>query len=422
MLLTRINTAGVDFLSISTINYYDGKFHSDGNLQWYWAHSVGTWLFSLLIYRALHINYRSYVQLRQHYFESIEYQRSMHSRTLLILNVPTSLQSDEALADWVSKLKLKHDPEQVCIGRRNNQLARYVDEHEQAVRKLEILLSSHLQGDQLVKGKRPLIRIGGRFFGMCGGRKVDAIEYYTERVQSLTEKITNLRSNIMSNKPTNYGWMSFPHASQAHAVAKDLRFKQALLLNTIDIDLAPQPKDIIWTNLSMNQHVRRSKRLVGSVLFYGFVFLFFIPSSLVSASSNVKSILRIFPNGDVFIKQHRTFVSLLSSYFAPVVMALFFFILPKVLRILSQQQGYLTQSSLDRQVLSKLYIFFIVNHLLVFTISSTLLGMYSQISAAVDGTEALTAAAFFSTMADNLTQVAKNICGTSLPLQQQRRG
>lgn len=273
MLLTRINTAGVDFLSISTINYYDGKFHSDGNLQWYWAHSVGTWLFSLLIYRALHINYRSYVQLRQHYFESIEYQRSMHSRTLLILNVPTSLQSDEALADWVSKLKLKHDPEQVCIGRRNNQLARYVDEHEQAVRKLEILLSSHLQGDQLVKGKRPLIRIGGRFFGMCGGRKVDAIEYYTERVQSLTEKITNLRSNIMSNKPTNYGWMSFAHASQAHAVAKDLRFKQALLLNTIDIDLAPQPKDIIWTNLSMNQHVRRSKRLVGSVLFYGFVSL-----------------------------------------------------------------------------------------------------------------------------------------------------
>lgn len=176
------------------------------------------------------------------------------------------------------------------------------------------------------------------------------------------------------------------------------------------VHLAPQPKDIIWSNLDMNPHLRRSKRLIGGFLFYGFVFLFFIPSSLLSASSNIKYIVRLFPEGSTFIKEHSTFVSLLGSWFSPIIMALFFFILPKILRLLSQQQGYMTETSLDRQVLSKLYIFFIVNHLLVFTVASTMLAMYSQIQNAVNG-GTLTAQEFFTTMGSNLTQVAKNISG-----------
>lgn len=138
-------STGLDFLSISTINYYDGKFHSDGNLGWYWAHMAGTWIFSLLILRSLWINYRDYVKMRQKYFESEEYQRSMHARTLVIFNVPASMQSDTALAQWVSSMRLKYPFQQVCIGRRNNQLAQYVKEHEQAVRQLEILISKYVK-------------------------------------------------------------------------------------------------------------------------------------------------------------------------------------------------------------------------------------------------------------------------------------
>ena len=264
-----------------------------------------------------------------------------------------------------------------------------------------------------------MIRVDGRFFGCCGGRKVDAIEYYTEQIQTLSKEIHTLRSQMWSNKPTSYGWISFEQPFHAHhaAQALTLSIKKAITsglsqkINQPHILLAPQPRDIIWNNLSMNHHLRRSKRLVGSVLFYGFVFLFFIPSSLLSATTNAKDLSRLLTNGNGFVKEHSTFVSLLASWFSPIIMALFFFILPRILRLLSQQQGYMTQTSVDRQVLSKLYIFFIVNHLLVFTIASTLLAMYAQIHSAVQGTKALTAHVFFSTMAKNLTQVAKNITG-----------
>lgn len=408
---------GVDFLSISTINYYDGKFHSDGNLAWYWAHAVLTWMFSGLVLYTLFRNYREYVALRADYFASDEYQHALHSRTLLILNVPSSLQSDAALQDWITSMNLNYPPQQVVMGRRSNDLACAVENHEQAVRQLENVLSNYLLREMAGKRvKRPQIRINKKW-GLFGGEKVDAITYYTDQIQLLNQQIHSLRSNLHENKMTNYGWVSFAQPAEAHQAAKQLQ-QSPLLLKWKQLSpwqptvlLAPQPKDIVWSNIGMNPHLRRSKRLIGSFFFYVFVFLFFIPSSLLSASSNVRSLLLLFPNGDTFVKHHKTFVSLLGSWFSPIIMALFFFLLPKALRVLSQQQGYMTKTSLDRQVLAKLYIFFIINHLLVFTVSSTLLAMYTQIQSAVQNGETLTAEQFFSTMGKNLTQVAKNIAG-----------
>jgi hypothetical protein len=70
----------------------------------------------------------------------------MHARTLMIMNVPPSMQSDQALTDWVNSMGLKYPAQQVCIGTQNSELAKYVVEHEEAVRKLEIILSNHLKG------------------------------------------------------------------------------------------------------------------------------------------------------------------------------------------------------------------------------------------------------------------------------------
>ncbi|KAF7729143.1 hypothetical protein EC973_004911 [Apophysomyces ossiformis] len=405
----------LDFLSISTIN---DKTRGNGNVAWYWSHAIGTWIFSILIYRTIYQNYGEYVKLRQQYFESEEYQQSMHARTLLLYNLPTALQSDEALTRWIKGMNLAYPVEQVFIGRRNGRLAKYVEEHDEAVRKLEILLSNHLKDGDVIVGKRPTLRLGG--FLCWGGRKVDAIEHYSDKVQKLSEKIIKARQNMSNSKPTSYGWVSFANVSWAHATAKHLSSDSSPLrriaqsaANQPRVELAPQPKDIVWSNLSLNEHVRNSKRLIASLLFYGFVFLWFIPSSFLSASSNVTAFIRLFPNSDQFLREHAVFVSLLVSWFTPIVMAIFLLILPKIMRMLSQQQGYFTGTSLDRQVLAKLYIFFIVNNLLVFTVSSTMISMYLQINKAVQGTESLTAGQFFSTLGHNLTDIAKNMSDVS---------
>ncbi|KAI8097465.1 uncharacterized protein BX664DRAFT_326439 [Halteromyces radiatus] len=419
----------VDVLSFATINTAEDE--SRINLSWYWIHCIGTWGFSLLIYYHLFIHYHKYLRFRQHYFASPEYQRSPHARTLIIFNVPSAMQSDEALASWVKRMNLKYPVEQVCIGRRNNTLAKYVEEHEEAVRKLEIILSQYLEEEDKIDAitnnkKRPQIRLGG-FMGCCGGRKVDAIEYYTERIRTLRDDINKIRTNIDANKPTNYGWISFSNVAWAHSTAKHLaspaashllRLPERLLKGETHhqlprVELAPQPKDILWNNLSLNEHVRRSKRIVVTVLYYAFVFFWFIPSSLLSASSNVKDFIKLFPNSDVFLHEHRTFVALLSSWFTPLVMAVFFLILPKVMRLLSKHQGYFTHTSVDRQIFAKLYTFFLINNLLVFTVASTLMKLYTQIKNAAQGGQVLTFEGFFITMGENLVLVAKNLSDVS---------
>lgn len=90
--------------------------------------------------------YVDYVKFRQEYFESEDYQKSMHARTLMIFNVPVSMRSDKALADWVNRMGLKYPAQQICIGTQNTELGKYVEEHEESVRKLEIILSNHLKG------------------------------------------------------------------------------------------------------------------------------------------------------------------------------------------------------------------------------------------------------------------------------------
>lgn len=49
-----------------------------------WATVLCAWLFNILVLGLLWWNYRKVLQLRREYFETPEYQQSLHSRTLMV--------------------------------------------------------------------------------------------------------------------------------------------------------------------------------------------------------------------------------------------------------------------------------------------------------------------------------------------------
>lgn len=49
-----------------------------------WATVLCAWLFNIVVLGLLWWNYRKVTQLRREYFESPEYQQSLHSRTLMV--------------------------------------------------------------------------------------------------------------------------------------------------------------------------------------------------------------------------------------------------------------------------------------------------------------------------------------------------
>lgn len=230
---------------------------------------------------------------------------------------------------------------------------------------------------------------------------MDAIEYYTKEVADLDKEIKELRKD-RSGKPADYGWISFDRIEWAHST-------QRILHKKLRIKLSPTPKNLIWTNLPLEEKTLKAKRWMGRVIYWVFVFVWFIPMSALSATSNLINLIRLIPNSATFIDNHQIIMGIIQSYFTPIIMALFFYLLPLFFRFLSQQQGYWTQTTLDRKVLTKLYTFFIINNLLVFTLTSMLIGIYGQIRALVESGSLPVG----TSISGYIIQIAKNIAEVS---------
>lgn len=58
-----------------------------------WGQVACAWIFDLVVMAFLFFNYRAIVKLRRQYFDSPEYQASLHARTLMVNNCPVSIRS-----------------------------------------------------------------------------------------------------------------------------------------------------------------------------------------------------------------------------------------------------------------------------------------------------------------------------------------
>ncbi|KAF7726472.1 hypothetical protein EC973_008707 [Apophysomyces ossiformis] len=386
----------IDFLSISSINYLNGKMRPDPDTRWYWSPFAATWLFSIIIAYYMYRSSCDYVNMRQQYFRHPAKRASANS--LLISNVPEDKRSDEKLKQWLETKSLPYPIQEAMIGHHSDQLTKLTKEHEEAVRNLEDTLSYYLNDGKSVKAKRPTVRVGG-FLGI-GGKKKDAIDYYTEKVNETEEEINKLRRT--NTKTTNYGWVSFERIEWAHKTNR-------ALARQINVQLSPTPQDLIWSNLPLSNKARQAKRWMGRGLYWVFVFAWMIPVGALSATSNLMNLIRFIPDGDVFIDNHQFLMGFMQSYFTPIVMAVFFLVLPYIFRFLSQMQGYRSETTLDRKVLLKLYAFFIINNFLLFTLASILLSLYGQIQALIlNGTLPND-----EKISDYVMQLAKNISDVS---------
>lgn len=255
------------------------------------------------------------------------------------------------------------------------------------------------------------MRVNG-FLGF-GGTKVDVIEYYTNQVSDLDKKIKKSRDG--KSKASNFGWLSFAQVQHAQAAETALnRYHRSSSskdqLERTDARPSPPPRNLLWANLPLDRSKRKMKRYFGRIVYWIFTMAWMIPIGALSATSNLINLIRLIPNSDSFIENHTYFMGMVSAYFTPIVMALFFLLLPFFFRFLSQQQGYRTQTTLDRKVFLKLYGFFLINNLLVFTLVSIFVGIYGQIRALIDS-QALSDND--SNVGDYILQIAKNISDVS---------
>ncbi|KAK3078229.1 hypothetical protein LTS18_008108, partial [Coniosporium uncinatum] len=155
----------------------------------FWAFVACAYAFTLIVCFWLWWNYRAVTRLRRDYFNSSDYQNSLHSRTLMITDIPHALRTDEGIIKITDEIGRTKDVPRAAIARNVKELPELIEEHEELVRKLEGYLAKYMKNPDRLPAKRPMCKPSKKDRTKNSKSKVDAINYLGQRIQRLEVEI-----------------------------------------------------------------------------------------------------------------------------------------------------------------------------------------------------------------------------------------
>lgn len=219
-------------------------------------------------------------------------------------------------------------------------------------------------------GKRPMTRKG--LMGLCGA-KVDAIEWYTEKLREEEKKLLKAQEEAVL-KQGRAAVVFFSNRQMAAAASQAMHAADTDSWNVMP---GPDPRDIYWGNLRLGEYQRR----VRSMIVYGTVFLiivfYMIPITFVSAFTTLDNLKKTFP----FVKtivEIKGLSEFLQGILPQLALLIFLALLPKLLTLLSTLEGLPLKSQICRAASGKFFYFIVFNVFLGVTLGGSLLNSLQQ--------------------------------------------
>lgn len=342
-----------------------------------WAHVVGAYLIDSIIAFFLWRNYIAISRLRRSYFESSDYLHSLHSRTLILLDLPPASRTDDGIMRITDGVEHTAGLPRASIGRNVKELPDLIEKHEEAVRELESVLSKYLKSPEKLPPNRPTLRPSKKYRKSNGSEKVDAINYLTDRIRELETEIEFVREGVDKRNPMPYGFASYQRIEEAHTVAFAARNKHP---QGATIKLAPKPSDLIWQNLPLTPKAKNWKRFMNNLLITLLTFVWIAPNALIAVFlSNLANLGAVWKGFQKNLLAHHTTWAIVQGIASPALTSLIYLILPIIFRRLSARGGDTTKTSRERHVASKLYAFFVFNNLIIFSIFGIIWGFVASV-------------------------------------------
>jgi hypothetical protein len=283
-----------------------------------------------------------------------------------LTHIPQSSRTDAGIIDLIEQAKQTNDIPRTAIGRNVKDLPKLIESHNEAVRKLEQHLAKYLKNPDHLPASRPTCKVAKDDKASHKESKVDAIDYLTERIAKLETQIKDVRESVDMRNPMTYGFASYTHIEDAHAVAYATRKKGP---GGCDVYLAPKPHDLLWQNLAMSRRTRRIRRFWDGVWIVLFTIAFIIPNILTSVFlSDFNHLAVVWPAFRTNLEANPTGWAIAQGVFAPLVQTLMYMGVPVVFRRLFTHSGDVSRTSRERHVTARLYAFFVFNNLVVFSV------------------------------------------------------
>ncbi|KAG6019217.1 hypothetical protein E4U41_003320 [Claviceps citrina] len=349
-----------------------------------WAVVLVGYAFNFVVMGFLWWNYRRVLALRRIYFDSEEYQQSLHARTLMLFDIPRQLCSDEGIARIIDSVVPNSSFARTVVARNVKDLPDLIEEHGKAVRKLEKVLAKYLKDPQNLPAVRPTCKASKAdrsFETYPSGQKLDAIDYHTQRIRDLELEIKEVRKSVDRRSTMPYGFASYADIPEAHSIAYACRKVKP---HGATIRLAPRPTDVIWRNMPLSSGTRRRRRWINNFWITVLTILWVAPNAMMAIFLvNLSNLGRVWKGFQTQLERNTNFWGVVQGIASPALTSLVYLVLPMIFRRLSIKAGDQTKTRRERHVLSKLYAFFVFNNLVVFSFFSVL---WSFIAAVVKST------------------------------------
>lgn len=242
---------------------------SDAN-SYLTVHLLFTYLFTLLTLYFLYKNYRRFIRSRQLF--SLELVHSIAARTVMVTELPPYLRGERALAEYFEAMDLPVESVSVC--REVNSLKELLDARTHALLKLENAWTDYIGNPATIETSdpthhvvAPLVDVDGDGRADAAGQaprmivphrsrptmrpgwfkpKIDALDYLDQAFRVADEAVRKKRQTGKF-KATHAAFVTFEKMSVAQVAVQT---SQASSPFEVHCHTAPEPRDIVWTNMS----------------------------------------------------------------------------------------------------------------------------------------------------------------------------
>lgn len=222
------------------------------------------------------------------------------------------------------------------------------------------------------EGTRPTNKTG--CLGLIG-KKVDSINYYTEKINELVSKLESEQKVTLRERQQDAAIVFFTNRVTAATAAQSLHAQTADKWTIVE---APEPCQILWSNLNVKFFAREVRQYVVYIVVALTIFFYMIPIGIISAFTTLGNLVKLLP----FIKpivENGVIRTVLEAYLPQLALIIFLALLPKFLLFLSKLEGLPSESHAIRAASGKYFYFSVLNVFLGVTLGGTLFDTFKDI-------------------------------------------
>ena len=395
-----------------------------------WIYVVFAYLFSGAAIYLIVTETNYIIKVRQKFLST---QSSVTDRTIRLSGIPKHLRSEELIRDTIENLQIGK-VERVTLCKQWQELDELLEARMSVLRKLEEAWTVYLgyrrnlrklepfrpppsttadEGHEecesddndettgLIRHReqdasepatpaksRPTTRIWYGFLKLQS-HKVDAIDYFEDKLRVLDEQIEEARQK------------HYPPSSLAFVTLDSIAATQMAIQAILDpvpmqlrAKVAPAPSDVVWKNTYLTRKQRMTKAWTVTAFVVLLTVIWWVIFFPVAALLNIDAIGKVLPGLQDFLCGHELTRSLVTSTLPTLILSLMLVLIPylydcmclsvavKIILTsagLSNKQGMTSQGDVEMSVISKNFFFTFFNLFISFTLFGTAAKAYTNL-------------------------------------------